>query len=141
MLVLTVNDPNHHIFIIVFEMIISKVTLFPIYEKLFMKIILEIFFVYFYYLLQRRQADNEQQSNKNLNFFNAWVVPYTYSCTLDKIKAVYPDYVFNACQNGATQCWVPRPVEKRVMMWYMLTMSVVSTSLGLIFVSKINDKK
>ena len=57
-------------------------------------------------------------------------MPYTYSCTLEKVKAEQPEFDFNACQNDATQCWVPRPVEKRVMMWYMLTMSVVSTSLG-----------
>ena len=57
-------------------------------------------------------------------------MPYTYSCTLEKVKAEQPESDFNACQNDATQCWVPRPVEKRVMMWYMLTMSVVSTSLG-----------
>jgi len=97
--------------------------------QLLMKIILELVFVYFYYLLQRRQADNKQEPNQNLNFFNSWRVPYTYSCTLEKIKAEQSDFDFNACQNDATQCWVPRPVEKRVMMWYMLTMSVVSTSL------------
>ena len=35
-----------------------------------------------------------------------------------------------ACsQNGNIPCWVSRPKEKEVMMWYMLTMSVVSTLL------------
>ena len=98
--------------------------------KLFLKIIFEFLFVYLYYVLQRRQADFEQDANPNLNFFNSWTVPYTYSCTLKKVQQYQTNFDFNGCQNEATLCWVARPTEKLVMMWYMLTMSVVSTSLG-----------
>lgn len=51
------------------------------------------------------------------------MVPERYDCT-------YGENDNMACsQNGNIPCWVSRPKEKEVMMWYMLTMSLVSTLL------------
>ena len=51
------------------------------------------------------------------------MVPERYDCT-------YGENDNMACsQNGNIPCWVSRPKEKEVMMWYMLTMSLVSTVL------------
>ena len=51
------------------------------------------------------------------------MVPERYDCT-------YGEQDNMACsQNGNIPCWVSRPKEKEVMMWYMLTMTLVSTAL------------
>ena len=58
--------------------------------------------------------------------FAAWHVPDKYVCSYGAEKDNY------ACsQNDNIPCWVSRPMEKEVMMWYMLTMSLVSTALGI----------
>ena len=57
--------------------------------------------------------------------FAAWHVPDKYVCSYGAERDNY------ACsQNDNIPCWVSRPMEKEVMMWYMLTMSLVSTALG-----------
>jgi len=58
----------------------------------------------------------------------AWSVPDRYDCS-------YGEENDNmACsQNANIPCWVSRPMEKEVMMWYMLSMSLVSVALGIVF--------
>lgn len=85
----------------------------------FAKFILEIVFIYLYYILQKQQSKKEG--------FAAWHVPEKYVCS-------YGDEVDNyACsQNSEIPCWVSRPYEKMVMMWYMLTIAATSAFLCLV---------
>jgi uncharacterized membrane-anchored protein YhcB (DUF1043 family) len=86
--------------------------------QLGVKVVMEMVFIYLYYILQKQQS---KQSG-----FAAWHVPDKYLCSYGAEKINY------ACsQNDNIPCWVSRPMEKEVMMWYMLTMSLVSTALVL----------
>jgi preprotein translocase subunit YajC len=80
------------------------------------KVVMELIFVYLYYTLQRQQS-------KKFGWA-AWSVPDRYDCS-------YGEENDNmACsQNANIPCWVSRPMEKEVMMWYMLSMSLVSVAL------------
>jgi len=83
--------------------------------QLGVKVVMEFLFIYLYYILQKQQSKKEGWA--------AWMVPDRYDCT-------YGEEDNMACsQNGNIPCWVSRPKEKEVMMWYMLTMSLVSTAL------------
>lgn len=86
--------------------------------QLGVKVVMELIFIYLYYILQKQQS---KQSG-----FAAWHVPDKYVCSYGAERDNY------ACsQNDNIPCWVSRPMEKEVMMWYMLTMSLVSTALVL----------
>jgi len=83
------------------------------------KFFLEIIFIYLYYLLQKQQS---KQSG-----FAAWYVPEKYVCTHGAEMENF------ACsQNAEIPCWVSRPWEKMMMMWYMLSISVLSAVLALV---------
>lgn len=84
-----------------------------------MKFFLEIIFIFLYYILQKQQSKKDG--------FAAWMVPEKYVCT-------YGADIDNfACsQNSEIPCWVSRPYEKMVMMWYMLTVSALSGILCLV---------
>lgn len=80
------------------------------------KFVLEIVFIYLFYLLQ------QQQSKKS--GWAAWHVPEKYICT----HGGEEDNA--ACsQNGEIPCWVSRPWEKMIMMWYMLIVFIASAIL------------
>jgi len=80
------------------------------------KVLMELLFVYLYYTLQRQQS-------KKFGWA-AWSVPDKYECSYGE------DLDNMACsQNANIPCWVSRPMEKEVMMWYMLSMSIISLAL------------
>merc|ERR1711953_537922 len=84
--------------------------------QLGVKVVMEMIFIYLYYILQKQQS---KQSG-----FAAWHVPDKYECSYGE------DLDNMACsQNANIPCWVSRPMEKEVMMWYMLSMSIISLAL------------
>merc|ERR1712037_596832 len=82
------------------------------------KFFLEIIFIYLYYY----QKQQSKQSG-----FAAWYVPEKYVCT----HGAEMDN-FACSQNSEIPCWVSRPWEKMMMMWYMLSISVLSAVLALV---------
>jgi len=91
------------------------------------KFVMEIVFIYLFYLLQQQQSKGSG--------FDAWFVPEKYVCTYGGDVANY------ACsQNAEIPCWVSRPWEKMVMMFYMLAVSVLSALLVLIEVAWVTTR-
>jgi len=90
--------------------------------QLLAKFVLEIVFIFLFYNLQQQQSKQTGLA--------AWHVPEKYICTYGGENGNF------ACsQNDEIPCWVSRPWEKMVMMWYMLAVSCISAILVLVEVA------
>lgn len=85
---------------------------------LIFKLIIEIVFLYFSYLLQRQQS-------KKSGLKALWV-PEKYECTHGETEEN------SACsQNPLIPCWVSRPWEKTIFMLYMTSVTCISICICL----------
>jgi len=64
------------------------------------------------------------------DFFKVWFVPDRYLCN-------YGDQTdhTNACnQDGEIPCWVSRPMEKTIIVLYMVAMQIFCIVIGIVFI-------
>lgn len=84
-------------------------------------IFMELFFVYLGYLLQCRQ------NPPHTNFFKCMVVPEKYLCEHGREKVALDQATLSPCaQQEEVSCWVVRPMEKQIFLYYMLGCQVFS---------------
>lgn len=84
----------------------------------FMKLGIEFLFLYLGYVLQQYQSKQKGWA--------AWSVPEKYTCT----HALEYGAAGSACaQQEKVTCWVSRPWEKQMFLYYMLVLTVLSIAL------------
>jgi len=90
----------------------------------FMKLGIEILFLYLGYILQIQQSRAEGFWTKG-----AWTVPEKYTCNHAQVFGA----AGSACaQQEKVTCWVSRPWEKQIFLYYMLTMTTLSIFLTVV---------
>ena len=86
-----------------------------------MKLGIEVLFLYLGYILQIQQSRTEGFWTKG-----AWTVPEKYTCNHAQVFGA----AGSACaQQEKVTCWVSRPWEKQIFLYYMLTMTTLSILL------------
>ena len=97
-------------------------------RKLFMlqlttRLLIELTFLFFYFLIQVEQHNAQLGADEILDL---WSVPHTYQCT-------HGEKTGSPCMTDKTvSCYIPRYVEKTLVLWYMVALTVLSILLTLV---------